>query len=62
MDALNKAGLESRFENESLIVDSVDGSAIVRALVEADIYPSEVSSARSSLESVFLGITGDGDA
>jgi ABC-2 type transport system ATP-binding protein len=62
MDALNKAGLKSRFENESLIVDSVDGSAIVRALVGVDIYPSEVSSARSSLESVFLGITGEGDA
>lgn len=62
MDALSGAGIESRFENDSLVVDSVDGSAIVRALVEVGIYPSEVSSARSSLESVFLGITGAGDA
>ena len=61
LDALLAAGLESRFDDAGLIVDSVDGSAIVRVLVEVGIYPSEVSSARASLESVFLGITGEGD-
>ena len=60
-DALAAAGIESQFDDEGLVVDSVDGSAIVRALAEVGIYPSEVRSARSSLESVFLGITGEGD-
>lgn len=60
-DALTAAGIDSQFDDEGLVVDSVDGSAIVRALAEVGIYPSEVSSARSSLESVFLGITGEGD-
>jgi len=61
MDALSAAGLDSQFEADGLVVDSVDGSAIVRALAEVGIYPSEVGSARSSLESVFLGITGEGE-
>ena len=60
-DALTAAGIDSQFDDEGLVVDSVDGSAIVRALAEVGIYPSEVSSARSSLESVFLGITGEGE-
>lgn len=62
MDALGAAGLNSQFDDHGLVVDSVDGSAIVRALVEVGIYPSEVRSERSSLESVFLGITGEGDS
>jgi len=60
-DALTAAGIDSQFDDEGLVVDSVDGSAVVRALAEVGIYPSEVSSARSSLESVFLGITGEGE-
>lgn len=61
MDALNAAGFSSRFVDDAIVVDSVDGSAIVRTLSEQGIYPSEVRSARSTLESVFLGITGGGD-
>ena len=60
MDALTAAGFESQFDNDGLVVDSVDGSGIVRALSGVGIYPSEVRSTRSSLESVFLGITGEG--
>ncbi|MGB7861710.1 MAG: hypothetical protein WBM90_14540 [Acidimicrobiia bacterium] len=61
MDALNAAGFSSRFVDDAIVVDSVDGSAIVRTLSDQGIYPSEVSSARNTLESVFLGITGGGD-
>ncbi|MEA1902611.1 MAG: ABC transporter ATP-binding protein [Actinomycetota bacterium] len=60
-DALSKAGFESRFEAGGVVVDSVDGSAIVKALAAHGIYPSEVRPSRNSLESVFLGITGEGD-
>ncbi len=39
-----------------------DGSAIVRTLAAAGIYPAEVRAARASLESVFLELTRDGGA
>jgi len=41
------------------VVDESDGSRVVRVLAEVGIYPSEVSPARSTLESVFLGMTGE---
>ena len=59
-DALSRAGLESKRDENGLVVDSEDGSAVIRALAAAGIYPSEVRPARSTLESVFLGITGEG--
>lgn len=60
-EVLTAAGLESREEPHGLIVDTDDGSAIVRALADQRIYPSEVTSVRNTLESVFLGITGEDD-
>jgi ABC-2 type transport system ATP-binding protein len=58
--ALAAAGIEARQDGGALIVDEEDGSRVVRVLAEAGIYPSQVGPARSTLESVFLGMTGDG--
>jgi ABC-2 type transport system ATP-binding protein len=59
---LAAAGMEVRDDGETLVVEEVDGSRIVKVLAGAGIYPSEVSPARSTLESVFLGITGESGA
>lgn len=56
--ALAAGGLESRRDDHGLLVDADDGSDIVRLLSQEGIYPSEVRPERSTLESVFLGITG----
>ena len=56
---LANAGLEGERDDHGLVVDTQDGSEIVRLLAQAGIYPSEVRPERSSLESVFLGITGE---
>jgi ABC-2 type transport system ATP-binding protein len=56
--ALTAAGIEAHDDGGVLIVDEIDGSRVVQVLAGAGIYPSEVSPARSTLESVFLGITG----
>lgn len=61
-EVLAAAGFVSREEKEGLIVDTHDGSAIVRVLAGHGIYPSEVTSARNTLESVFLGITSEDHA
>jgi hypothetical protein len=53
------AGMEVRQDGGALIVDEQDGSRVVRLLAEASIYPSQVGPARSSLETVFLGMTGE---
>ncbi len=62
IEVLAAAGItaEGR-EDGSLHVESGDGAAIVRALAVAGLYPSEVRQARSTLESVFVDITGRGD-
>jgi len=57
---LSDAGISSERDSNALLVESEDGSAIVRVLAGAGIYPSEVRPARSTLESVFVGITGKG--
>jgi ABC-2 type transport system ATP-binding protein len=57
--ALAGAGIEARQDGAALIVDEEDGSRVVRVLAEAGIYPSQVGPARSTLESVFLGMTGE---
>jgi ABC-2 type transport system ATP-binding protein len=54
---LAAAGIEATAEASSLIVHEGDGSRIVEVLARSGVYPSEVMSARSSLESVFLGMT-----
>lgn len=57
--ALQAGGFESRRDDDGLLVESDDGAAIVRLLSQAGIYPSEVRPERRSLESIFLGITGE---
>lgn len=59
--ALIDRGMATRLDDSGLLVEAVDGSEVVKALAEAGIYPSEVRPARETLESVFLGITGEGD-
>ena len=56
---LAAAGIAARVDGVALIADEVDGSRIIELLAVAGIYPSEVSPERSSLESVFLGMTGE---
>jgi ABC-type multidrug transport system ATPase subunit len=60
-EVLSSAGIDSETDEDGLLVDSSDGSAIIEALARSGIYPSEVRQARSSLESVFVGITSGGD-
>ncbi|MGH8949049.1 MAG: ABC transporter ATP-binding protein [Acidimicrobiia bacterium] len=59
MAALSTAGIDVRQDRGALVVEEDDGSRVVRVLAEAGIYPKEVSPARSTLESVFLGMTGE---
>jgi ABC-2 type transport system ATP-binding protein len=55
---LEAAGYEVHRDDVGLIVVSSEGAAIVEALARAGIYPDEVRPERSTLESVFLGLTG----
>ena len=55
---LTDAGFEVQEDHLGLIVLSGDGASIVRVLTDAGIYPTEVRPERSTLESVFLGLTG----
>jgi ABC-2 type transport system ATP-binding protein len=54
-------GMGTSVDDAGLLVEAGDGSEVVKALAQAGIYPSEVKPARSTLESVFLGITSEGD-
>lgn len=56
--ALADAGLDGQRDDDGLLVNSADGAAIIRILAGAGIYPDEVRPDRSTLESVFLGLTG----
>lgn len=58
-EVLGNAGYEVRVLDRSLLVTGNDGAGIIRALAMSEIYPTEVRQARDTLESVFLGITGD---
>ncbi len=62
MRVLSAAGFDVRSDDVGLVADTTDGAVIVRTLAEADIFPSEVRPERTSLESVFLGITGEEQA
>lgn len=55
--ALSAAEIESIADEAGLLVESEDGSEIIRILSAAGIYPSEVRPERTTLESVFLGMT-----
>ena len=56
---LEAAGFSAEVDGDGLVVDSDDGSGIVAALAEAGIHPKEVRSERTTLEGVFLGLTGE---
>jgi len=60
--ALTAAGIGVQEDGGRLLVAEEDGSRVVRVLAAAEIYPSEVSPARSTLESVFLGMTREGSS
>lgn len=62
MRVLSAAGFDVRSDDVGLVVDTTDGADIVKTLAGAGIYPSEVKPERTSLESVFLGITGEEQA
>ncbi|HEX6287158.1 MAG TPA: ABC transporter ATP-binding protein [Acidimicrobiia bacterium] len=57
---LTAKGMSATIDDSGIFVEASDGSEVVKALAEAGIYPSEVKPARETLESVFLGITGEG--
>ncbi len=59
--ALTAKGMNATIDDIGILVEASDGSDVVRVLAGAGIYPSEVKTARDTLESVFLGITGEGD-
>jgi len=56
-DALSAEGIESIADEVGLLVESEDGAEIIRVLSAVGIYPSEVRPERTTLESVFLGMT-----
>lgn len=57
-EILTAAGFEVTPDEMGLVVVSPDGAAIIQALARAGIYPDEVRPERSTLEAVFLGLTG----
>lgn len=56
--ALETAGMGVRRDELGLLVASSDGATVIKALTAAGVYPDEVRPERSTLESVFLGLTG----
>lgn len=57
---LKAAGMSVKRDGGGILVDTDDSEPVVRLLAEAGIYPTGVGAARTSLEQVFLGLTGDG--
>lgn len=57
-ETLTAAGFEVHRDELGLIVVASSGAEIIETLAGSGIYPSEVSPERSTLESVFLGLTG----
>ncbi len=57
---LTAAGMSVRRGEGALLVDTEDSEPVVRALAEGGIYPTAVGPARTTLEQVFLGLTGGG--
>jgi ABC-2 type transport system ATP-binding protein len=60
-EILAASGLDVRRDDDGLLVSGAGGSSVVEALAAAGIFPEEVRPERSTLESVFLGLTGRGD-
>jgi ABC-2 type transport system ATP-binding protein len=57
-EALRAAGLDVDRDAEGVVVRGADGAVITETLARVGIYPDEVRVERSTLESVFLGLTG----
>jgi ABC-type multidrug transport system ATPase subunit len=57
-EVLIAAGMEAHTDDRGLIVVTSEGAYIVETLARAGIYPYEVRPERSTLETVFLGLTG----
>lgn len=55
---LEGVGFEVAVDEHGLLVETTDGAAIIRTLAAASIYPDVVAPQKSTLESVFLGLTG----
>lgn len=55
--ALESAGISATRDDHGLLA-SGEGASVVKALADAGLYPDEVRPERSTLESVFLGLTG----
>jgi ABC-2 type transport system ATP-binding protein len=58
VNVLVAAGFGARTDEGGIVVAASEGARIVEALAAAGIYPDEVRPARSTLETVFLGLTG----
>lgn len=57
-EILTSAGFEVHSDDMGLVVASSEGARIIETLAKGGIYPEEVRLERSTLESVFLGLTG----
>ncbi len=55
--ALAAAEIETLNDEAGLLAATEDGSQVIRVLTAAGIYPREVRPERTTLESVFLGMT-----
>ena len=56
--ALRNGGFAVMVDDGGLVVETSDGSSVIETLARAGIFPDEVRPDRSTLESVFLGLTG----
>jgi ABC-2 type transport system ATP-binding protein len=61
IEALNASRIEASYSDGFVVALSDDGASIVEILAANQIYPSEVTPERASLESFFLGMTSGGD-
>ncbi|HET9259236.1 MAG TPA: ABC transporter ATP-binding protein [Acidimicrobiia bacterium] len=56
--ALRTGGFAVTVDEGGLVVDTSNGAEVIETLSRAGIFPDEVRPERSTLESVFLGLTG----
>lgn len=55
--ALEASGIEAISDDSGLLAETVSGAEVIKTLADSGIYPDEVRPERTTLESVFLGIT-----
>lgn len=56
-EVLRAAGLETQLEGDDVLVEGAPGRDVARILAGADLYPESLTSARTTLERLFLDIT-----